>query len=237
MGVGRVCLGVLAVALAGACGLTSPGYEQSHTATQILADASVSTGASRSFHVTVDETTPAGPATADLDVENSNFSGKIAFQGITARIMQVGGQAFIYGSDLAAVLAPINPQAAAAVSAKASDKWVLVPSDLWGSSFSQLFDVQKLSSCLKAAPGVVKKGTSAVSGQQVVEIDDQTGSQIFVQSDAPHRFVRVVLSGVDSCATDSTAAGQTIVLSRYDARFHITAPSGYVDLKTLTGSS
>ena len=226
-------LGGFFVVLIAACGVSTTTYADNHSAEQILADASASTAKANSFHIAIDEAAPSGPATAEMDVENGNFSGKVASQGITARIMRVSGQAFVYGSDLAAVLAPTNAQAAAMVSSRASDKWVRVPSDIWGSSFDQLLDVKTLSQCLKSMPGAVKKGTSVKSGQQVVELDDQTDSQVFVQTAAPHRFIQMVFSGVDSCATDSTAANQTIVLSQYGAAFHIAMPAGYVDISTL----
>ncbi len=224
----------LAVLPASACAVGgSAGYEETRSAAQILGDANSATASSGSFHIHIDETAPTGPATADMDVESSNVDGKITSNEITARIEHVGDQTFIYGSDLAGILQTVNPEEAAVVKAMASEKWVLVPSELWSSSFSDLVDVRKMSACLTSAPGAVKKGTSVISGQAVVEIDDQARSKIYVQTAAPHHFVRLIFSDSDSCATDSTAKGQTIDLSKFGANFGIAVPAGYVDLTAL----
>lgn len=230
----RVCICVLAAVLGAACGLLpAPAYEQAHSATQIVTDATAATGSAKSFHIRVDDKAKSGPAQAELDVEGSNVSGKITGQGISIRIMHVGTQTFIYGADLAAFLALNDAQAAASVRAKASDKWVLMPSDFWNSSFSDLIDMQKMSTCLRTVAGLQKKGTSTVDGEGVVELDDQLQSRLYVQTAAPHHFVRLVFSSVETCLTDSTSTGQTIDLSRYGTKFGISVPSGYVDIATL----
>src|SRR5438270_11803028 len=121
MGVARpVWLCVVAVVLSGACGsAAAASYQDSHSAEQIVSDASKATGSASSFHMTIDETTKDGPQHADLDVEGSNVSGKLIASGISVRLTHVTGQTFIYGSDLAALLAAINePQASAVVKAR-----------------------------------------------------------------------------------------------------------------------
>ncbi len=210
-------------------------YDQSHSAEQIIDDASNATASVHSLHIALDETTPNGPATAQMDVESSNAGGNVASQGISARLVHVGGQTFIYGSDLAAVLAVSNPDAASAVSSTAGDKWVLVPSDIWGASFARLIDIGRMARCLPSEKGLVKKGTARIAGQDVVEVDDQAGSTIDVQTAPPHYVVRARFTSSDSCSTDSTAQSQTLDLSRFGARFHLAAPKGYVDMATLAG--
>ena len=230
---GIVLLALAALPAAGCGSGGSATYEQTHSAVEVLRDANSATGSTRSFHMHIDEAAPTGPATADMDVESSNVDGKITSNEITARIEHVGDQTFIYGADLVAILQTANPQEAAAVKAIASEKWVLVPSEIWSSSFSDLVDVQKMSACLTSASGVVKKGTSVIAGQRVVEVDDQEGSKIYVQTAAPHHLVRLVLTDSETCATDPTAKGQTIELSKFDSAFGIAVPAGYVDLTTL----
>jgi hypothetical protein len=236
MGVARPawCL-VAAVVMTAACGSSaSASYQDSHSAQQIVNDASKSTGSARSFHMTIDETTQDGPQHADLDVDGSNVNGKLTASGLSVRIIHVDGQTFVYGADLAALFdATKESQAAAVVKARASDKWVLMPADFWNSSFTDIIDVQKMATCLKSAAGLQKKGTSTISGQQVVEVDDQTASQMYIQTAAPHYFARVVFEGVDSCVTDSTASSQTIDLTKVGQKLNVTAPTGYVDLATL----
>jgi len=235
MGVARpVCLSVVALVVIAACGSAAASYQDGHSAQQIMSDASKSTGSASSFHMTIDETTQDGPQHADLDVNGSNVSGKLIASGMTVRLTHVSGQTFIFGADLAAMLTAIKqPQAAAVVKARASDKWVLMPADFWSSSFSDLVDIQKLTTCLKNAAGLKKKGTSTISGQQVIEVDDQLASQIFVQTAAPHYLARVVFEGVDTCVTDTTASSETIDLTNVGKSVTITAPTGYVDLATL----
>src|SRR5579864_7321826 len=138
MGVGRpVWLCVVTVVLTAACGSAAAAtYQDSHSAQQIVSDASKSTGSASSFHITIDETTQDGAQHADLDVEGSNVSGKLTASGMVVRLMHVNGQTFIYGADLAQLLVSTKePQAAAVVKARAADKWVLMPADFWTSSF------------------------------------------------------------------------------------------------------
>jgi hypothetical protein len=226
------------LALTTACGLgASADYSQTHTAQQIVSDASKSTGAATSFHVTIDATTKDGQATADIDVEGSNVSGKIVGQGMGVRIIHVDSQTFVYGADLAAILESSNPQAAAIVKAKASDKWVLMPADFWSSTgIDAITKLGKIADCLKTEQGLTKKGTSTISGQQVVEVDDQLASSLFVSTAAPHYFLRLALTGVDTCITDSSVTKETIDLSKVGQKLNIAVPTGYVDLKTLAGA-
>jgi len=221
-----------------ACGLgASADYSQTHTAQQIVSDASKSTGAATSFHVTIDATTKDGQATADIDVEGSNVSGKIVGQGMGVRIIHVDSQTFVYGADLAAILESSNPPAAAIVKAKASDKWVLMPADFWSSTgIDAITKLGKIADCLKTEQGLTKKGTSTISGQQVVEVDDQLASSLFVSTAAPHYFLRLALTGVDTCITDSSVTKETIDLSKVGQKLNIAVPTGYVDLKTLAGA-
>jgi len=223
--------------LAAACGIGgSASYEQSHTAQQIVADASRSTGSATSFHMAVEVTTAEGPAGADFDVEGANVKGKLHSQGVTVRIVHVDPQTFVYGADLAELLAPTSPQASAIVKAKAADRWVLMPSSFWSSTnIPDIIDLKTISNCLKTAAGLSKKGTSTVSGQQVVEIDDQLLGKMYVQAAAPHYFLRVDLQGVDTCVTDQSVTHERFDLTNVGKKVGITAPSDYVDLRTLAG--
>lgn len=231
---GAVCFGAVVTLLIGACGASSQSYEQSHSAKQIVGDASQSTGSVPSFHVSLDVTTQQGLANADFDVEGSNLSGKVAYQSTTVRIMHVNGKTFVYGADLAALMAASNAQGADVVKAKASDKWVLMPEEFFASTgLKDATDLQKVSNCLKAAAGLSKKGTSNISGRQVVEIDDQLLSRMFVQTAAPHYFLRISLAGGDNCVTGPGVSQETMNLSQLGQAPHITEPAGYVDLQTL----
>src|SRR5205823_7087903 len=136
--------------------------------------ATKSTGAATSFHITIDATTKDGQANADVDVDGSNVSGKIVGEGVSVRTIHVDGQTFVYGSDLAAILEASDPQAAAIVKGKASDKWVLMPAAFWSSTgIDAITHLGKITDCFKTEQGLAKKGTSSISGHQVVEIDDQ----------------------------------------------------------------
>jgi hypothetical protein len=224
----------LMVAVA-ACGVgPAASYDQSHTAQQIVSDASASTGKVTSFHVTMDVTTKDGPANADLDVEGPNIGGKVAAQGAAVRIIHVNDKTFVYGSDLAASLAATNPQAAATVTAKAADKWVLMPPEFWSSSsLGDIINLPQLATCLKTEAGLTKKGTSTMSGQQVVEVDNQLAGRMFVQTAAPHYYVRVALQGVDTCISDTSVTQETMNFTKLGQKLNVTAPSDYVDLSTL----
>lgn len=225
----------LALVLAVACGFGSTAdYGQSRTAQQIVDDASKSTGAATSFHIATEVTTKTGPGNADFDVEGSNLSGKLNAQGMNLRIVHVNDKTFVYGSDLAVAIAQINPQASAAVKARAADKWVLMPPDFWSSTgLSGAIDMASLTTCLRTEAGLSKKGTSTVSGQNVVEVDDQLSGKMFVQTAAPHYFVRVDLEGVDSCITDQSVTHEKIDLTKVGQKITVSPPSDYVDLNAL----
>jgi hypothetical protein len=225
------------IALAAACSFgASADYSQTQSAKQIVSDASKSTGAATSFHITIEATTKDGQANADVDVNGSNVSGKIVGAGASVRIIHVGGQTFVYGSDLAAIFETSDPQAAATVKAKASDKWVLMPADFWNTTgIDAITHLGKITDCFKTEQGLIKKGTSTMSGHQVVEVDDQLASSFFVATAAPHYFVRLALTGVDTCITDPSITQETIDLSKIGQKLNIAVPTGYVDLKTLAG--
>ena len=232
---GRVCVPVLALILGLACGSASTAsYEQSHSAKQVVADASNSTGSATSFHLAVDVTTQQGLAHAEFDVEGSNVNGTVSYQGTHLRIMHVDGRSFVYGSDLADFLATSNAQASATVKEKAADKWVLMPEEFWTSTgITELTDIRKMSDCLQSASGLTKKGTSNVSGKRVVEVDDELTSQMYVDTASPHYFVRVALAGKDTCVTGPGVTQETIDLTKLGAKLNIAVPAGYVDLQSL----
>ena len=70
----------------------------------------------------------------------------------------------------------------------------------------------------------------------VVELDDPARSKIYVQTAAPHHYVRVVFPTAHGCATDSTARSQMIDLSQFGESFQIAAPPGYADLTALAAA-
>lgn len=232
---GRACVLVLALVVGLACGSASTAsYEQSHSAKQVVTDASKSTGSATSFHLAADVTTQQGPAHAEFDVEGLNVSGKVSYQSTNVRIMHVDGKTFVYGADLADSLASTNAQAAATVKAKAADKWVLMPEEFWTSTgITELTDIKKTTDCLQSASGLTKKGTSTVSGKRVVEVDDELTSQMYVDTASPHYFVRVALAGKDTCVTGPAVTQETIDLTKVGAKLNIAVPAGYVDVQSL----
>ncbi len=99
------------MALCVACGSSAAAaYEQTHSAKQIVSDASKSTGSATSFHLAVAVTTQNGQANADFDVAGTNVNGKVTYQGTLVRIMHVDGRTFVYGADLAQFLATSSSQ-------------------------------------------------------------------------------------------------------------------------------
>ena len=227
---------MLAVLVA-ACGSTAAAsYEQTHTAQQIVTDASKSTASANSFHINVDADTSQGRVTADLDVEGSNLKGTVTGEGMRVRIVHIDGKTYVFGADLAAFLETTNPQAAAIVNAKAASKWVLMPADFWDSTdLTAITDMHKLTDCLQASSGLSKKGTSNVLAVRVVEVDTQSAGKLFVATSGPHYFTRIALQGGDKCITDSNASSETIDLTKVGTKLGITAPSDSVDLQTLAG--
>jgi hypothetical protein len=230
----NVWLVLSVAALAAACAPPgASGYTQDHSARQIVTDATSSSASARSYHVTLDESTTEGTAHLDLDVEDGNAAGTITWPSMSVRIIQVGGRTFVNGSDLAALLAPIDVDGATLIKAAAGSLWVLVPPGFWNSRLTDLIDMKNLGGCLRAARGLTKAGTSAVGGRLAVEVDDRTTSKVYVDTAAPHYLVRADIAGGDGCVTTPTASNQVFDWSQYGATFDIAAPSGFVDLKTI----
>jgi hypothetical protein len=200
-----------------------------------MADADAATISTSSYHVAIHETPASGYATAEMDIEGANAGGTITTNGLVLRLAHVDNRTFMFGATLGDIIEPTNPQLASAVRAKAAGKWVLVPNEIWTSGFRKLLDMRTMSSCLKTAPGMVKKGTATATGQSVVQLDDKAGSHIYVQTGSPHHYVHLVFAASEACATDSTGNGQTIDFSQFGGQFHIAAPTGYVDLAALAG--
>ena len=225
-------------ALATACGSTSstPSYADTHTAQQIIGDASASTGAATTFHLSIDATTPQGEATADFDIQGTNVSGKLTAQGLTIRITHVGSETFVYGADLAAILQSSNAQAAAKIKAKASDKWILMPADFWPSTgIDALTAFQKMTSCFTTAAGLVKKGTIPVSGRTAILIEDTAFSRLYVDPEPPHYFMRIDVNSSEKCLTDTSVSAETTVLTKVGSDLQVSAPSGFVSLASVVG--
>ncbi len=224
-----------AILMVGAACASRPaaGYAQSHSAGQIVADATTSSGAARSYHLTLAEATADGPARLDLDVEDGNASGTIRWASVSLRIIYAGGVTFIYGSDLAGLLAPVDSDAATMIKAAAADRWVLVPPSFWHSTLTQLIGMNNLGGCLRTASGLAKKGVATVAGRLAVEVDDGTASKLYVDTAMPHYLVHADIAGADACVTSSTARSQVFDWSDYGARFNIATPAGYLDLRTI----
>jgi hypothetical protein len=198
-------LAVVATAFTFACGTTQPaGYVDSKGAFQIASDASSALKSVRSAHVAVQSTFQGSPAKFDGDVEDQNMSATLTFGPGSLKLIIFGGKLYIYGPDILA-LSHITD---ATITAKVGDKWIFIPSGVIADqkSFQDLADLTSIADCIKSGTGFSKKGTATTNGVTTVEIDSPGGSQLFVQTSAPHYPVRMVFTAGDKLCS---SAGQS----------------------------
>ena len=228
-----------------ACGGTAAAsYDQSRSAEQITSDASAALKSAHSGHVVIQSTTQGSAVAADIDVENQNFSGKVTVGTGSFKMMLVSGKAYIYGPDLVNFAHISDPNIAAALTAKIGSKWVLLPGDSTANqqSLSVFTDFTAFADCLTAGKGLTKKGTTTISGDSVVEVDDSAGSKTFVLTASPHYPRRFAWTAGEQCAA-SAASGSSgsgtatepgsLEFTKMGAHFGITAPTDTVDLASI----
>lgn len=230
---GRRLVLVAVCVLLSSCGLSSAGYADTHSAAQIMSDASTALAKARSYHLIIHGTFAQGSASADLKVEGDNYSGALMVGSQPFRFAVFQGETYIYGGDLAASLQSSDPQAAAVIQAKAATRWVHMPPGA-DTSITSFFDVKGLGSCLQGVVGLVKKSSATINGQATIEVDDLAGSKLFIGTSAPHYPVRLAFTSAEACLNDNSQ-GETVDLSQFGAAFQIEAPPGFIDLAALAG--
>jgi hypothetical protein len=229
----RGVLALVAVALAFACGTTPPAsYADSRSASQIITDASSALKSVHSAHVTSQSNYQGSAAKFDGDVEDQKFNGTVTIGSNTMKMIVNSGKLYLYGPDLIAFAHITDATAAARV----GDKWILMPNGLIvdQQTLQTFGDFSGMADCVKSGAGFSKTGTATVGGVAAVEIHSAAGSQIFVQTSAPHYPIRVVYtSGDKSCSDPSQAQNGTIELSRLGDHFGITTPPNATDLASV----
>ena len=226
---------VLTVACANPAAPAKP-YDQTHSASQIASDAGKSLKSVKAAHVKfTGSSTSSGQVGVDADVQGQDINGTLSVGGQSLKVVSVGGKVYVYGPDLLNVVPISDPATAANVKALVGTNWVVIPnsSSVTG-NLSSAFDFSSIGDCITGMTGLKKNGTSKIDGDQVVELDDSSGSQIFVLTAAPHYPRRLILSSATTCSSASSGSGSgTLDLTRVGQHFAITAPTNTVDLSSL----
>jgi hypothetical protein len=229
----RGALAVVATALMVACGTTqTAGYVESHSASQIISDASSALKSVHSAHVTIQSTYQGSAGKFDGDIEDQNFSGTMTIGSNTLKVTIYSGKIYLYGPDLIAFAHVTDSK----ITARVGDKWILMPSGLIvdPKSLQAFGDFSAMADCVKSGTGFTKAGTSTTLGVAAVEIHSAAGSQIFIQVSAPHYPVRIVYAtGDKACSDPNKPDSGTIDLTRIGAHFGITTPQNTTDFAAL----
>jgi len=224
---------LVAAPLMFACGTTqAAGYAESHSASEIISDGSGALKSAHSAHVAIQGTYQGSAATFEADVEDRNASGSITFGSTTLKLIIYSGKLYLYGPDLIVLARTAD----AALTAKVGDKWVLMPDGVVVDQRGlQAFgDFSGMADCIKSGTGFSKKGTATIRGVSAVEIQSAAGSQIFVQTSAPHYPIRIAYTAGDkACSDPGQPLSGTIDLTRIGAHFGITAPPNSTDFASL----
>jgi hypothetical protein len=223
-----------AAILVASCGSGGPtssadNGESSKAASQILQDVASAYRSAKSVHLAGSVNSSGQTYTVDMKiVAGGTVSGNIAFQGVTADVVIVGGKTYIKGKSLFAQFA--GPAAAATI----GDNWVAVPAsaaaEITG-GFATLTDFNQLADQLKTPSGTVTKGASTtILGQPVITLRDDKATLYVAASGKPYPVQFKPIN-------DAT---QHLDFTEYDQNFNIAAPSGAIDYSGVgagTGAS
>lgn len=212
----------LTAASVAACGGSSGNGVASKSADQIVNAASNAVSKAKSVHVAGAITTSGVPLTLDLSLINGQGgSGQISEGGLSFKLIQVGQNVYIQGSQA------FWQHFGGAAAARAIDgKWLKAPSSGQFASLATLTDMQKLMSGLLLTHGsLAKGGTSTVNGQQVVSVTDKTkGGTLYVATSGQPYPVELKKTG---------SGGGQIVFDRYNQSVTLNPPANAISLSSL----
>jgi len=221
-GAALLCAALIA-ALAG-CGSSSSGNGlASKSPSQIVVAAKAAAAGAATAHVSGSIVDEGKPISLNMELEaGRGGKGTIALEGLSIRLIQIGGTVFINGSD-----AFYRHVAGAAAAQLLRGKWLKAPASAGNfSSLASLTNLDKLIGTTLASHGALTgAGTRTVNGQKAVGVTDKTkGGTLYVAATGAAYPLEIVKAG---------SSGGTIVFDRWNKPVTLTAPAGAININQL----
>jgi hypothetical protein len=216
-----VSVSLLALAMAG-CGGSSDNGVASKSPDEIVNASSNAVNGVKSVHVSGTVTSQGQPITLDLGlVAGKGGGGQMSQNGLSFKIIDLGGEVYLNGSD--AFWRHVGGNAAAQLF---HGKWLRAPATGQFASLASLTDLHTLFSKLLSNHGTLAKGaTSTIAGQKVVAVNDTTkGGTLYVATTGKPYPIEISKAGSN---------GGRILFDRYNASVSLTAPANSIDVSKL----
>lgn len=215
---------VLALGVLTGCGSSSSTNNiASKSATEILSESKAVADSASSVHVSGLIKSGGAPVTIDLNLAaGKGARGEISENGVSFKLILVGGTAYISGS--AALYRGLGGGAAAQL---LDGKWLKASATTGDfASFDSLANMTQLINTTLAAHGVLAKGaTTTVNGQQAIAITNTSKSgTLYVATTGKPYPVAITKGGSES---------GKVIFDNWNQPVTITAPSDSVDLSEL----
>ncbi|MFZ1155430.1 MAG: hypothetical protein WAN93_11045 [Solirubrobacteraceae bacterium] len=216
---------VLALVMLVGCGSSSSSSNSvaSKSAEQIVSESKAVATAATSVHVFGGLKSGVTPVTLDLNlVAGKGAKGELSQNGVSFKLILVGGTAYINGSP-----AFYRSLGGAAAAQLFDGKWLKASATTGEfASFSQLADMRKLIDSTLTSHGTLAKGaTAVVNGQKTIAITDAPrDATLYVATNGKPYPVQLSKGGSES---------GKIAFDRWNQPVTITAPANSVDLAEL----
>jgi hypothetical protein len=194
-----------------------PNGLEKKSAAQVRRDTAAALKSAKSVHVVV---SGPQPVQMDLRIQGNASTGTIGTGGAKLQITSVGGDTYLKGDQRALQMLGI----AATVRQRVGDRWIRVPAQQAGSLAG--FSLDSLVGGLTRgdSPLQPKVEQATIDGRKVVVLTQRDGAKLYIANTGPAYPLRTANSGPNAGRVD---------FSEFGVDFHITAPSGAVDLGQL----
>jgi hypothetical protein len=194
----------------------------SKSADAIVAGALAAANSARSVHISGKGLTNGQPLVLDIRASARGGGGHITVNGLSFEVVRIGARAYFKGG--VAFWRKAGGPAAAPLAPLFAGKWMMASAtkgDL--ASLTPLTDLHSLLEAILNNHGtLVKGGTAALGGRQVVAVTDtQKGGTLYVAATGQPYPVEIEKGG---------SSGGTIKFDQWGAPLALTAPKGAVDI-------
>ncbi len=216
-------VGVAVAAAVAGCGGSSGNGVASKSPEAIVTTAGNAAANAKSVHVAGSFNSSGEQITMDLDLQTGKASGSMAVNGLSFKLVYLGGKVYINASP--GFWTHFGGATAAAL---LKGKWLSAPDTGQFASITSFANVHELFSKLTATHGSLVKGkTTKIDGRKVIAVSDTTkGGTLYVATTGKPYPIAVVKNG---------GAGGRIDFSNYDKSVAISAPANAVDVTKLLG--
>ncbi|MGY1742325.1 MULTISPECIES: hypothetical protein [unclassified Blastococcus] len=206
-----------------ACGGGDDDAAADRTGPEVAAAAADALEEAGSVHVEGSVSQDGGEVSIDLQLQGDDAAGTVAMNGVEVELIAVDGAQYVRtGADFWASSGV--PQE---VAATLDGQWVALPADA-SSDFSDL-TLAGIVDGLRDPGSPIRDevGEDEIDGQDVLVVEQEDGSRLFVSADDPAYPLRL---------TNEGEQGGSMDLGDFGEEQDITAPEGALDLTQLRGT-